>query len=208
MPDIRDIVVEGVGSATGTPDRCALSLSLQVAAPTSAAALESVTQLAVKTMEVVGAHGIDASQVRTSDISLQDFHDNDKKRVTARIASYGLSVSVAGLDKAGPLLSELAVVAGDSLHMRELRLEISDPKPLVDAARRAAVTDALDRARQLADAAGVRLGDIVSIDEGPGLQGDPRRRTMSRTSSAAAMPVEGGTSSVTVRVTMRIAMAD
>jgi hypothetical protein len=208
MADSREIVVVGVGTAGGVPDRCVITLTLNVAADTSGAALAGVTKLASKVAEVLEARGVAASHVQTTNLALQELHDSEKKRVTGRVASYGLTVLVSGLAEAGPLLTELAETAGDSLQVRGLRLEMSDPKPLVDAARRAAVADALERAEQLADAAGLRLGGISSIEEGPGIPGETFRRLMGRGAADSALPVEGGTSSVTVQVTVRMAIAD
>jgi uncharacterized protein YggE len=207
MEDTREIAVVGVGSAQGVPDRCVLSLTLNVAAETSGAALAGVTQLASQVVGVLLTHEVLSSETQTTQLSLQDFHDNEKRKVTARIASYGLSVNLAGLTHAGPLLTELAELAGDSLQAR-VRLEMSNPTPFVNAARRAAVADALDRAEQLADAAGLRLGKIVAIDEGAGIPGDSPRRMSRSLATTAALPVEGGTSSVTVEVIVRLAIAD
>jgi len=208
MVDSREIVVVGLGTAGGVPDRCVITLALNVAADTSGTALAEVTKLASKVVGVLQARGIAASDAQTSHLALQEFHDSEKKRVTGRVASYGLTVLVGGLAEAGPLLTELAEVAGDSLQVRGLQLQMSDPKPLVDAARRAAVADALERARQLADAAGLRLGGISSIEEGSGAPGESFRRLTARAATDSGMPVEAGTSSVTVHVTVRIAIAD
>jgi hypothetical protein len=211
MGQRREIVVVGEGGAGAVADLCVLSLGLNVAAGTSAKALETVAQLAGKVLAAAHAHGIEPSDIQTSQVSLEDLHDIEKKRVTARIAHYGLVVEVAGLAEAGPLLATLADAAGDSLQVRSLRLAMSDPKPLVEEARRAAVADGLERARQLAEAAGVGLGRIVSIDEGAGsaVESDgPYRRMSGAALAASSVPIEGGSSSVTVRVTLRMAIAD
>jgi uncharacterized protein YggE len=209
MPDSGEIAVVGVGTATGTPDHCVVSLVLNVAADTSGEALAGVTRLASKVVAVLLAHEIPASNIQTTNLAVRDFHDSEKKRVTARIASYGLTVYLDALAQAGPLLTALAEAAGDSLQVQGLGLQIGDPKPLMEAARRAAVADALDRARQLADAAGLTLGGIRSIEEGPGIPVNSGRRLMSRTSGAIAdLPLEGGTASVMVQVSVRMSIVD
>jgi uncharacterized protein YggE len=207
MDDTRHITVVGQGSASAIPDCCALSLALNVAAETSAAALNDVAVLAARVIEVVHGHGLEA---QTSDVSVHDFHDKESNRVTARVASYGLFVTVAALADAGPLVQQLAAVAGDALQIRGLQLGLSDASPLLETARRAAVVDALNRARQLGDAAGLTLGDIVSVDEGPPVGTDARFRRLAGTSvaMAATLPVEGGTSSVSVSVSVRVAIVE
>jgi uncharacterized protein YggE len=210
MENVREVVVVGEGSASGTPDRCIISLALNVAADTSADAIDRVAQLADQVVGVIHAQGVEPSDVQTHSVSLQDFYDQEKKRVTARVASYALSVNAPSLASVGRLLAELAAVCGDSLQVRGLQLAVSNPQPLLQAARRAAVEDAVARADQLAEAAGVRLGTILSVDEGsnPRPQIGLQKVRFSGGSAAAALPVEGGTASVTVQVTVRLAIED
>jgi uncharacterized protein len=208
-----ELVVVGEGSASGPPDRCVLSLALNVAADTSAEALDRVARLADQVIGVTRAQGVAASDIQTLGVSLQDFRDQETKRVTARVAVYSLSVKAPSLTSVGPLLAELAPVAGDALQVRGLHLTIEDPRPLLERARRAAVGDALERARQLAGAAGVRTGAILSIEEEPGSRpaGLPRRTRMSSDAvamSASAVPVEGGTATVAIQVQIRLALGE
>jgi uncharacterized protein len=77
-------------------------------------------------------------------------------------------------------------------------------------ARARAVEDAKARADQLAGAAGVRLGALLSIEEGsealarPLADGSPARMM----ATSAPLPIEGGTQDVAVRVTLTFAIAD
>lgn len=112
MENVRDVVVVGEGSALGTPDRCLISLALNVAADTSADAIDRVAQLADQAVGVIHAQGIEPSDVQTYSVSLQDFFDHEKKRVTARVASYALSVNAPSLASVGRLLAELAAISG------------------------------------------------------------------------------------------------
>jgi uncharacterized protein YggE len=202
----------GEGSASGPPDRCLLSLAVNVAADTSAEALDRVARLADRVIGVARAQGVEPSDIQTLGVSLQDFYDQEKKKVTARVATYSLSVTAPSLTSVGPLLAELAPVAGDALQVRGLHLTVDDPRPLQERARRAAVADALERARQLAEAAGVRTGAIVSIEEEPdhGSAGQPRRLRASSMAMATAspVPVEGGTVTVAVHVQIRLALEE
>jgi uncharacterized protein YggE len=209
----RELVVVGEGTASAPPDRCLLSLALNVAADTSAEALDGVARLADQVIGVAHAQGVAPADIQTVGVSLQDFYDQQKKRVTARVATYSLSVTAPSLTSVGPLLGELAPVAGEALQVRGLRLTIDDPQPLLERARRAAVDDALARARQLAEAAGVRTGAIVSIEEDPGQRtpGVPRRLRASSDVVAlagSAVPVEGGTTTVAVQVQIRLALEE
>ena len=201
----RSLVVTGEGAASGTADHCLITLALNVMAATSADALDQVGTLAEQVLEVVLEQGVARSDVQTLRISLQDWLDKDSRSVTARVATYMLLVRVTGLETVGPLLAEVAPITGNSLQVQGIRLAMGDPKPVLAEARRAAVEDALAKARELAQAAGVQLGKITSIDETD--TGRPgTRRLMS--ASAAAMPVEPGTSEVTAGVTITFEIDD
>jgi len=182
-----------------------ITLALNVMAATSAEALDQVGSLAEQVIEVVLAQGVSRSDVQTLRISLQDWLDRDSGTVTARVGTYTLSVRVTGLQELGPLLAEVATVAGNSLQVQGIRPTIGDPKPLLAEARRSAVEDALAKAGELAQAAGIQLGKITSIEEA-GTARLGNMRLMS--ASAAAMPMEPGTSEVTAGVTITFEVED
>ncbi|MBM3528428.1 MAG: DUF541 domain-containing protein [Alphaproteobacteria bacterium] len=58
-----------------------------------------------------------------------------------------------------------AIAATGLFELRNLRFGIGDKNPGIEAARRAAVADARERAATYAQAAGVKLGDIVRIED-------------------------------------------
>jgi uncharacterized protein len=208
MTDAREIVVTGEGAAYGTPDRCVITLALNVMASTSGEALDQLGILADQVIRVLLEQGVERAAIQTLNISLQDWFDRATQAVTARVATYLVSISALGLERAGPLLAAVAPIAGNALQVRDIQLLISDPKPLVMEARRRAVEDALATARFLADAAGVQLGHITSIDDGVGAR--PRNTPFAPRAfaSSSSAPVEGGTSAVSAQVTLTMAIED
>jgi uncharacterized protein len=146
--------------------------------------------------------GIERSNVQTLNISLQDWFDRETQTVTARVARYSLAVSLAGLEKVGPLLAGVTPIAGDSLQIQGLRLLVGDPKPILLEARRAAVEDAMDKARELAVAAGVRLGKIISIDDRGGARSGTGGVQVAAFAASSSLPMEAGTSEFTAQVTI------
>ncbi len=205
----RTLVVTGEGIAHGTPDRCFLHLALNVMADTAAKALDQVAGLAARAVQSLSGLGIEPKDVQTTNLSLNDFYDRDRQRVTARVATYSLTVRTSSLEDAGPILAALTDVAGDSLQVHSLQLAVSDPEALEVSARRNAVLDASTRAQQLAEAAGVSLGHIVEITEGQvprGGLGLPVRSAAFAAMPASSMPVEAGEVASTVAVTVTYAI--
>jgi uncharacterized protein YggE len=128
------------------------------------------------------------------------------------IGSYVISVRTSSIEEGSRVLEAVGGVGGDSLQVRGFHLFVSDPEPLRVVARRRAVEDALSRARQIADAAGVQMGGVLSIEE---VSGFPRGGSGLRPLSGGAMlaaggapPVEPGSLSVDVSVTLTVEIAE
>ena len=120
---------------------------------------------------------------------VNDFFDHQRQQVTARVATYSLSVTAPELADVSRLVNVLTATAADALQIHGIAFSHSDPEPLLAAARRDAVADARSRAGQLALAAGLSLGDVLMIDEGSGGGSGVFGRTISGSPYAAvSMP--------------------
>jgi uncharacterized protein YggE len=154
--------------------------------------------------------GVDDANVRTQNVGVQDWFDPQQQRVTARVGSYALLVTDRRLEEVGRLLNAVAAVAGDALRVHGIMLTFSDPARLRAVARQQAVEDAMAKARQLADAAGVALGRVLGVDEGSVQPwGQPQRMALLAERAAVgppALPVEPGVQGLTVRVAMTFAI--
>ena len=141
-------------------------------------------------------------------IAVQDYFDPAQQKVTARIGSYQVEVVVRRLDDASQVLGALSDSAGDALQIRGLQLGMRDAESARKTARREAVRDAQERARDLAEAAGLQLGEILAIEDSDrsGFSG-VRAMKMASVHQAASMPVEPGQISVSALVTITYAIA-
>ena len=174
--------------------------AFQVMEESTADAVVKGSRLAEAAFDALEAHGIPRSDLRTTQWSLTDWVDQQTRQVSARVATYGFAVTVRSLADVGPVLERLGDEAGAALQVQNLQLVIGEPDPLLSESRRLAVEDARSKAAELAEAAGVALGPVVSIVEG-GMGGGLGQTTGVR-AAAASLPVEPGTASVTSRVTV------
>jgi len=200
--------VVGTGVATGTPDQCQLQIALVSLTPEAAAALSNCADLATKAIAAIGA--VDGAQcdVQTVGISVQDFFDQSQQRVTAKVGTYQLQVTVRPIDSMGSVLTALGVAAGDALSLRGFQLGVQDPEPLRREARRLAVEDAGRRAVELAQAAGIRLGPIVELVDGAAAQEPTFRRAVAMASAASSnVPIEPGEVLARSAITITYAIA-
>jgi uncharacterized protein YggE len=211
MPDQRTLVVVGTGTATGTPDQCVLHIALNGMGATPSEALEICSTAAAGAIEALVEMGVGRDDVRTVNLSLQDFFDQAQQKVTARIGSHQIEVTVRDLGQVGRVIAALSDATGDALQIRSMQLGVQDAEPMQREARRDAVRGAQEKAIQLSEAAGVRLGAIASVEDGEaGAIANPSARAMSLSSGnmGASMPVEPGQVSVLSKVTITYALED
>ena len=85
--------------------------------------------------------------------------------VTGYVVSQQLTAKVRDLDSTGELIDQLVEAGGDLTRINGISFTIEDPTPLLEQAREMAIEDLLDRAGQMANAAGVQLGKLEYLSE-------------------------------------------
>jgi len=208
VPEQPHLVVTGTGVASGTPDECRLHVALHHMAESAADALDATADLATRALAALAAVGVEHCEARTVGLSLQDVFDQSEQKVTARIGTYQLDVVIRPVDATGKVLQVLSSTVGDGLQVRGLQLGLRDPEPLRAEARRLAVADAQRRAEELSDAAGVRLGAILSIADETASPGIPRAALRPMAATAMPVPIEGGDVSAASTVTLTYAIEE
>ncbi len=208
MPDQPFIAVVGMGVATGAPDQCRLQIALNCMTDNAGDALARCAELAATAIAAIGEADVEECDVQTVGLSVHDFHDQSKQRVTAKIGTYQLSVTVSPIEAVGPILANVGTSAGDALQVREIQLSVRDPEPLKSEARRLAVQDAQKKALELAQAAGIRLGAILALEEDSARPGVPtvRRAMAASGGSSPTVPIEPGEVSAVSMITITYAV--
>lgn len=198
--DAATLSVTGVGTVNVTPDMATLSLGVTSNGATAVAAMAATNAALAAVTDRLKANGVAAEDMQTSNLSLYPnwvgYDSGAAPTIDGYVASNMLTVNVRALDQTGAVLD--AVITDGANTLNSLTFGLSNPRPAEDDARRAAVTDARARAEVLAAAAGVKLGELVSITEGSAMT-DPM--PMYRADAAAA-PVEAGQLAVSASVTL------
>ena len=108
--------------------------------------------------------------VRGSDISstgpVSPRYDRDGQRVVGYQAFHRLGVLVRDVDRVGAVVDAVAAVAGNSLSVDSIQLDLSDVSVLQEESRSAAFLDARAKAGQYAALSDARLGQVLSVVEG------------------------------------------
>ncbi|HXH81752.1 MAG TPA: SIMPL domain-containing protein [Candidatus Tectomicrobia bacterium] len=199
------ITVTGTGEVSLPPDLAVLHVGAEARAPALGQAGAEVDRRMRAVLERLRALGVQDRDVRTIVYAVEPFPAPRRpgEDDTPRIAGYRVTSIVevrtrdlAGLDR----LVEAAAQAGANI-VRNLHFTLADRAAAEAEARAAAARDAEAKARQLATAAGVRLGRLLSLTEsGPAR---PLGRAALASTPAVAGPVETGLHEVVVTVEAR-----
>lgn len=195
------ISTQGTGIVTGTPDTVTVVLGVQTQADSAQSAMEQNTQLATGLIDTLKAQGVEDKDLQTSNLSV---HPNYSP--TGTVSGYQVSNEVTAtlrdVSKAGDLIDAAAGAAGDAIRVQQLIFSIADDSELRTQARAQAVQQAQDQARQIADAAGVELGDIRSITEAPAAITSPFPQQRGFADMAESTPLEAGSQELYVVVSV------
>jgi uncharacterized protein YggE len=197
----RTISVSGEGEVSATPDIARITTGVQMRAEAAGDAMRMASEAMAKVFAALDAQGVDPADVQTSRLSLDPVWDDDPQPrtgspdVVGYVAGNMVSVRLRDVGAIGSVVDAL-VVAGAN-RFESIGFGIEDPKPMLEEARRAAVADARGKAELLADAAGLTLGPVLSLNESGGFRPQPM---FAQADMARGAPVAEGTMSLGAQV--------
>lgn len=209
-PAVRSINVSGSGTAYLVPDIAYIYVGVHTEKPTASDAVAENTSQTQKMIAALTDFGIDAKDIRTTNFSIwpQDKYDPMSGTPTGEkvyVVDNTVYVTVRELDKLGDLLD--TVIAAGANTVNSIQFDVANKDEALKQARADAVKNAEARAQELADAAGVSLGEIQTIgfyDSAPYPVFDGKGG--GAVAEAAAVPIQPGqlTFTVTVNVTYEL----
>ena len=164
QPVSRTLSVNGLGTSNLTPDIAYIYIGVHSEGP---AASEVVSANKVQTQAVLDAlkkAGVAEKDLRTTNFSIypsQQYDAAGKQTSTNYVVDNTVYVTVRNLDGLGALLDDTISAGANSIN--SIQFDVADKTAAVKEARAKAVEDAKTQAKELADAAGVSLGEIQSI---------------------------------------------
>lgn len=200
--DARTVSVTGDGSAKGRPDTAHITTGVVSDGETARAALDANSTGMSAMIDKIKALGIAAKDIQTVNFAVHPRYTRAKEGEPQKISGYRVvntvRVTVKDIDGLGKILD--AVVAQGSNEIGGVAFSIEDSEKLSDDARREAMDDARRKASLLAEAAGAKLGKVLTISEE--MPHPMPRQAFARAAVAAeaAPPIEAGEQSLSVRV--------
>jgi uncharacterized protein YggE len=168
------ISVSGEGEVFAVPDTAQFTFTVTEEAEAVADAQESVTQRANDIMDFLQEQGIEEADLKTTGYDINpryEFQDTTgiprPPRGSRTLVGYEVSqttqVTVRDTDQVGGLLSGLG--QRDVSSVSNVSFTVEDKEGVRQEARNKAITDAKQKARELADQLDVKLGDVVNFNE-------------------------------------------
>lgn len=196
------LTVTGSATVNVVPDLATVTLGVTTTGDTAAAAMAANNEAVSAVIARLIAARVADRDMQTSSLQVNPNWvantDGSGQVIKGYVAANMLTVRIKVLETTGAVLD--AVLAGGANTLNGLTFGLQDQRPTEDEARKAAVADAMARAKVLADAAGAKLGPILSISEGG--QSDMVPMAMFQASRADAVPVAAGEVGVSASVTI------
>lgn len=203
------IAVSGTGEVSGTPDTLTMTFGVSVLRDTVAQAVADAATVSNAVISSLEANGVAEEDIQTANFSIfPDFdYSGDQQRLRGYQVNNSVVAKIRDVDSAGQVIDAAATAGGDEVIVSGVSFSIDDDAELVAAARAKAWEDAEATARQLADLAGVVLGEPVTIAETLSSVPAPFVGTEELAFAAAdATPIEPGQQQVAVTLTVRFAI--
>ncbi len=164
------IWVTGQGEVMAVPDIAELRLGVEARADTVSEAQSQASEAMNKVMEALKDNGVAEKDIQTQRFSIYPMTKWIKERDEEVITGYRVTnvvlAKIREVDKAGVIIDAVARAGGDFTRIQGVSFTVDDPTPYYEEARNKAMEDAKNKAKQLADLAGVKLGKPTYISEG------------------------------------------
>lgn len=198
------ISVNGNGVAYGKPDIAVAQIGVQTRDENPGRAVSDNTEKMNAIIAELKKLGIEEKDIQTSNFSVYAQQNYDNSGIPTDytyVADNTVSVTIRDLGKVGDALGKAVAAGANSIY--GVSFSVSDQSALEAEARDKAMADAKARAEQLAKAAGVTLGEPMSISEytsGPALYYDVR--AAEGLGGGGSVPVSTGQIQVSLQVSV------
>ncbi|OGO17230.1 MAG: hypothetical protein A2Z15_06520 [Chloroflexi bacterium RBG_16_50_11] len=183
------IFVNGEGKVTAVPDVAILRLGVEAQATSVAQAQKQAAEAMDNVMEALKDNGVAAKDIQTQSFNIQKVARWDDRNQQEVIIGYRVTnvvtAKIRDVARAGTVIDAVADAGGDLTRIDSIGFTVDDPTTYQGQAREKAVANAAAKAKQLAAAAGVKLGSPISISESTYIPG-PIYRDVAMAKGAAA----------------------
>ncbi len=169
------ISVTGEGKVSAIPNLATVNIGVLSQGATAVEVKNQNNDKVNKVINFIKAQGIDAKDITTSQFNFYPMqsYTGGTPKITGYQGNQNVTVKVRGIDKSQDQLNKIldGSVNNGANQVDGANLSVEKPGDLQNQARKLAIEDAKKKAQELADAAGLNLGKVVSLSESGGYPG-------------------------------------
>lgn len=204
----RSLNVNATGSVQVQPDIAVINIGVSSRNEDVTQALDENTASANAIRQTLVELGVAEEDIQTSNFNVYPQQqqnmpvtpDEPAQSQTVFVVQNTVTITVRQLDSLGEILA--AVVGEGANTINGINFSLEDPSGAIAEARQKAIADAEEQAQAIADAAGVKLGEITAININDSGAPTPRASVAMEQAAGSSVPISGGT--LTVQVTANI----
>jgi uncharacterized protein YggE len=198
----RTVSVSASARVNVEPDVAVISAGVVTEAETAREALARNSAAMGKVIDGLKAAGINSKDIQTTAVNVepryQTFKDGRPSVITGYRVANRARVTMRDLKRVGELLD--SAIALGANEMGGIAFRVSNMEALKDEARKAAMANAVRRAKLYAAAVGATLGPVLTISEDMREPAPFAGRELNALRAASVVPVEAGSQELEVEV--------
>lgn len=167
QPYARTITVTAEGKIVTKPDIALIDLSVVTQSKTVKDVTTEGNTKMTQVIDAVKKLGVDSKDITSSQYNLYPVYvypDRQSPKITGYSLTQDIQVKIRDLTKVDDVLD--AGIGAGANQIGQLTFDIDDPAAVKKQAREKAFVTAKEKAKEMADAAGVKLGRVVTFSEG------------------------------------------
>lgn len=202
---IRSITASGEGKALAAPDTAEMTFGATASGSDPKAVLAEANSISSAIVDAVKSAGVADEDIQTSGVSLYPQYDYSSGGKAATITGYEAQVSIMAKVRDIATLGEVITAASEAgaTNIYGPSWSLSEDAAQANLAIENAITDARQRAEAMATAAGVSIGEVITVTESsvssPIIYSD---RAYAAEAGADSMAIEPGNLEVMASVTV------
>ena len=199
--------VDGTGKATGIPDMAQLSVGVTKTASTVASAQDQTNSATNKIIEDLKKLGIAEKNIKTTNYDVNPNYDYSRggQNITGYTVIQTLEVDITPIDVANKAIDAATADGANLVNGATFTFSDKTKKELENKARIEAVSAAKEKAESLANAAGIRLGKVIDVQESNSYSPRPvpmMAKGAADSTSSAPTQLQPGENSITINVAL------
>jgi len=163
------ITISGTGTMSVVPDMAQLTVSLFQVAPTTKKAQEEVSKKTRQVLDILKKHKIEDKNISTASLNFRSEWDykNNGRVLLGQRAEQRLNISVEGIKEDSELLSRIidAMIEINGIELENIYFTVKNNTEFFVKSRELAYTKAMDKIKQYAQLAGLKIVKITNIAE-------------------------------------------